>query len=102
MLNQFLWGHSSRVCDISCLQGGIAACLMFLDFFSINAQRCALAIAANCVQNMSFIMIDISLQGGIAACLMFLDFFSINAQRCALAIAANCVQNMTGDEFHYV
>ena len=38
--------------DIS-LQGGIAACLMFLDFFSINAQRCALAIAANCVQNMT-------------------------------------------------
>ena len=26
---------------------------MFLDFFSINAQRCALAIAANCVQNMT-------------------------------------------------
>ena len=35
------------------LQGGIAACLMFLDFFSINAQRCALAIAANFVQNMT-------------------------------------------------
>lgn len=33
--------------------GGIAACLMFLDFFSINAQRCALAVAANCVQNMT-------------------------------------------------
>ncbi|KAK3585606.1 hypothetical protein CHS0354_004511 [Potamilus streckersoni] len=33
--------------------GGIAACLMFLDFFSIIAQRCALAITANCVQNLS-------------------------------------------------
>lgn len=33
--------------------GGIAACLMFLDFFSINAQRCALAITANCVLNMT-------------------------------------------------
>ncbi|KAL4220729.1 Ubiquitin-protein ligase [Mactra antiquata] len=33
--------------------GGIAACLMYLDFFSINAQRCALAIAANCVLNMT-------------------------------------------------
>ncbi|XP_052218873.1 E3 ubiquitin-protein ligase TRIP12-like isoform X2 [Dreissena polymorpha] len=33
--------------------GGIAACLMYLDFFSINAQRCALAITANCVLNMT-------------------------------------------------
>ncbi|XP_013418116.1 E3 ubiquitin-protein ligase TRIP12 isoform X2 [Lingula anatina] len=33
--------------------GGIAACLMFLDFFSITAQRCALAITANCCQNMN-------------------------------------------------
>ncbi|KAK3095400.1 hypothetical protein FSP39_014206 [Pinctada imbricata] len=32
--------------------GGIQACLMFLDFFSISAQRSALAITANCVQNM--------------------------------------------------
>ena len=34
-------------------QGGIQACLMFLDFFSITAQRSALAISANCVQNMT-------------------------------------------------
>ncbi|KAH3807889.1 hypothetical protein DPMN_136237 [Dreissena polymorpha] len=26
---------------------------MYLDFFSINAQRCALAITANCVLNMT-------------------------------------------------
>lgn len=35
-------------------QGGIAASLMFLDFFSITAQRSALAITANCVQNMTY------------------------------------------------
>ncbi|XP_062604886.1 E3 ubiquitin-protein ligase TRIP12-like [Saccostrea cucullata] len=34
--------------------GGIAASLMFLDFFSITAQRSALAITANCVQNMTY------------------------------------------------
>lgn len=33
--------------------GGISACLMFLDFFSIVAQRRALNITANCVQSMS-------------------------------------------------
>ncbi|XP_074658456.1 E3 ubiquitin-protein ligase TRIP12-like [Tubulanus polymorphus] len=33
--------------------GGIAACLMYLDFFSIAAQRCALAVTANCCQNMN-------------------------------------------------
>ncbi|KAL5005223.1 hypothetical protein ScPMuIL_018679, partial [Solemya velum] len=33
--------------------GGIAASLMFLDFFSISAQRCALQITANCVQNIT-------------------------------------------------
>ncbi|CAL1542098.1 unnamed protein product [Lymnaea stagnalis] len=33
--------------------GGISACLMFLDFFSIIAQRRALNISANCVQSMS-------------------------------------------------
>ncbi|KAH9509428.1 Ubiquitin-protein ligase [Bulinus truncatus] len=33
--------------------GGISACLMFLDFFSIIAQRRALNITANCVQSMS-------------------------------------------------
>ncbi|XP_054714479.1 E3 ubiquitin-protein ligase TRIP12-like [Uloborus diversus] len=30
---------------------GIAVCLMYLDFFSINAQRTALSITANCCQN---------------------------------------------------
>ncbi|GFT83092.1 e3 ubiquitin-protein ligase TRIP12 [Nephila pilipes] len=30
---------------------GVSACLMHLDFFSINAQRTALAIIANCCQN---------------------------------------------------
>lgn len=31
---------------------GVSACLMYLDFFSINAQRAALAITANCCQNL--------------------------------------------------
>nr|CAH7756174.1 unnamed protein product [Callosobruchus chinensis] len=32
---------------------GVAACLMYLDFFSINAQRNALSITANCCLNLS-------------------------------------------------
>lgn len=31
---------------------GVWACLMYLDFFSINAQRAALAITANCCHNL--------------------------------------------------
>lgn len=33
-------------------QRGVSACLMYLDFFSINAQRAALAITSNCCQNL--------------------------------------------------
>ncbi|XP_041350022.1 E3 ubiquitin-protein ligase TRIP12-like isoform X2 [Gigantopelta aegis] len=33
--------------------GGIAACLMYIDFFSISAQRNSLTVTANCVQNMT-------------------------------------------------
>ncbi|XP_048836365.1 E3 ubiquitin-protein ligase TRIP12 isoform X4 [Brienomyrus brachyistius] len=33
--------------------GGLADCLLYLEFFSINAQRNALAIAANCCQNIT-------------------------------------------------
>lgn len=32
---------------------GVPACLTYLDFFSINAQRSALTIAANCCQNIT-------------------------------------------------
>ena len=32
--------------------GGVSACLTYIDFFSITAQRNALQIAANCCQNM--------------------------------------------------
>ncbi|XP_037942142.1 E3 ubiquitin-protein ligase TRIP12 isoform X3 [Teleopsis dalmanni] len=32
--------------------GGVSACLTYLDFFSINAQRAALAITANCCLNL--------------------------------------------------
>lgn len=34
------------------IQKGVEACLTFLDFFSIVAQRAALAITANCMQNL--------------------------------------------------
>lgn len=32
---------------------GVNACLMYLDFFSMNAQRAALSITANCCQSLS-------------------------------------------------
>jgi E3 ubiquitin-protein ligase TRIP12 len=35
--------------------GGINACLLYLDFFSINAQRAAVTVAANCCQ---FVTVD--------------------------------------------
>lgn len=31
----------------------MSACLTYLDFFSINAQRAALSITANCCQNLT-------------------------------------------------
>lgn len=46
------------------LQRGVSACLMYLDFFSINAQRAALAITANCCQNLhieEFLLVSQSL-----------------------------------------
>lgn len=44
---------SRRHCKAILQAGGISACLMFLDFFSITAQRSALAVTANCVQNLT-------------------------------------------------
>ena len=45
--------HHNNV-TIYCLsQGGLADCLLYLEFFSINAQRNALAIAANCCQSIT-------------------------------------------------
>lgn len=47
------------------LQRGVSACLMYLDFFSIVAQRAALAVTANCCQNLlpeEFYFIEPSLQ----------------------------------------
>ncbi|XP_033112984.1 E3 ubiquitin-protein ligase TRIP12-like isoform X2 [Anneissia japonica] len=32
--------------------GGVSACLLYIEFFSINAQRNSLAVAANCCQSM--------------------------------------------------
>lgn len=34
-------------------QRGVSACLMYLDFFSINAQRNALSVTANCCLNLT-------------------------------------------------
>lgn len=44
-----------RLLKSPCLfsQGGLADCLLYLEFFSINAQRNALAIAANCCQSIT-------------------------------------------------
>ena len=36
----------------SVIQGGLSACLLYIEFFSITAQRNALAVAANCCQSM--------------------------------------------------
>ncbi|XP_077987999.1 E3 ubiquitin-protein ligase TRIP12-like isoform X2 [Glandiceps talaboti] len=33
--------------------GGVSACLLYLDFFSISAQRSAITVAANCCQNIN-------------------------------------------------
>ena len=35
MLDQFLWGHSSRVCDISCSSSHLTNINHFVDFFQI-------------------------------------------------------------------
>lgn len=44
-------GHDQRV-SFLCFQGGVSACLKFVDFFNITAQRAALTITANCCQNL--------------------------------------------------
>ena len=43
--------HSKQILNAT-QSGSINACLTFIDFFSITAQRNALQIAANCIQNM--------------------------------------------------
>ena len=40
-----------RLLIVITFQRGVSACLMYIDFFSINAQRAALSIASNCCQN---------------------------------------------------
>lgn len=51
-VNYFLPQRANvAVCHPS--QGGLADCLLYLEFFSINAQRNALAIAANCCQSIT-------------------------------------------------
>lgn len=44
---------SRRHCRAILNNRGVSACLTYLDFFSINAQRSALTIAANCCQNIA-------------------------------------------------
>jgi E3 ubiquitin-protein ligase TRIP12 len=43
--------HSKQILNATG-SGGVSACLTYIDFFSITAQRNALQIAANCCQNM--------------------------------------------------
>ena len=43
--------HSKQILSATA-SGGISACLTYIDFFSITAQRNALQITANCCQNM--------------------------------------------------
>jgi E3 ubiquitin-protein ligase TRIP12 len=43
--------HSKQILNATG-SGGISACLTYIDFFSITAQRNALQITANCCQNM--------------------------------------------------
>lgn len=45
--------HHNNVTIYCLIQGGLADCLLYLEFFSINAQRNALAIAANCCQSIT-------------------------------------------------
>ena len=37
MLDQFFWGHSSRVCDISCL---FSCVVVDFDFINVSGYRC--------------------------------------------------------------
>jgi len=42
------------VCPMLCVwQNGVLACLTYVDFFSMPAQRHALAVTANCCQNLT-------------------------------------------------
>ncbi|KAG8184831.1 hypothetical protein JTE90_004928 [Oedothorax gibbosus] len=74
---------------------GVAACLMHLDFFSINAQRTALAIIANCCQNIlphEFSLVQGSLPV-LSGWLTHQDEKSIESICLAFAGLVECFQN---------
>lgn len=74
---------------------GVSACLMHLDFFSINAQRTALAIIANCCQNIlphEFSLVQGSLSV-LSGWLTHQDEKSIESICLAFAGLVECFQN---------
>ena len=76
---------------------GIAACLTYIDFFSITAQRNALQITANCCQNMikeEFVHIQ-SVLGILAQRLMHSDKKSVES---VCVIFSRLVENFQRDQ----
>ncbi|KAF8784377.1 E3 ubiquitin-protein ligase TRIP12 like protein [Argiope bruennichi] len=74
---------------------GVAACLTYLDFFSINAQRAALAITANCCQNLlsdEFNLVQESLPL-LSARLTHQDKKSVESACLAFSRLVDCFQN---------
>lgn len=69
------------VFNLFLLQRGVSACLMYLDFFSINAQRAALSITSNCCQNLQsdeFVFIRDSLPLLAGRFVLFIILYYVN------------------------
>ncbi|XP_014682020.1 PREDICTED: E3 ubiquitin-protein ligase TRIP12-like [Priapulus caudatus] len=76
---------------------GVSACLTYLDFFSINAQRSALAVSANCCQSITpdeFHYVEDSLPL-LTSRLSHQDKKSVES--CCLCFS-RIVENLSGDE----
>lgn len=74
---------------------GVSACLTYLDFFSINAQRSALSITANCCQNLTveeFSLVQDSL-ATLSSHLSIQDKKSVESICSAFARLVDCYQN---------
>ena len=54
VLDQFLWGHSSRVCDISCFKGNIAHFLGALSFCYFNPTNPVVLLYVRCKSGVYF------------------------------------------------
>ena len=74
MLDQFLWGHSSRVCDISCFSCFFVVCWYFSNlFFSKNSFRNTIRVSNSLVPD----------QAG---------------QNVGLDLGLNCLQRLSADD----